>query len=1437
MFPQHVPQEVTVTRMNKKQVLIGLALLGAMLLPVKASAQSMGDYTSVPPFVGFSAGAPPNVLFILDDSGSMNALQSKFINGTQWKDDITYSGMWDSLTCYTYDVANTRFDAAGAKAAIASTCGATEWDGNILNWFSQRRLDVSILAMTGGICVGGRNPDGTCIPSGTPAKWTTSLANAGTRDANNIAPFVLTGAGPNKLGGRVPTALQSGQTSLWFNLIGGNPSNGQLGTICVDNDNSYPADNGPLRANPCDYDGTGLDSDAYVETQIYLRLTHDQEPEGVIQSMKNRGRLGLMMFGDDARGRVLVPIGSPQNVNFVDSTTRGQTVTTFQNNTAAMLSAVEGLFSIGGSTSIHALYQGMRYYAQLPSETTNYQGAFIPHAFSPASALNSGGAGSLGSLGNGEADVLTGSETCPAGYVTGACGRDPMFFGSDHVPPWSQPSSLIECCSNFIILIGDGGIEASNLPSALQTYAYPLTGNSNTNYDLVDTAYWGHINDLRQGTVPVINESGHDIPGAQNVTTFAFFAYGTPPKRALYMDIAKYGGFVDSNGNNEPDLTSEWDAVNNATGADGADGLPDTYYEFTNYEEMQAGLTTALNNLLVTSAAGSAASVLASSSTGEGAVYRAYFDPTVEEASREIKWVGYMQSLFIDPFGNLREDDGDLHLEYKDDKIIRTRFDDQPASATFGEVLVDRFLDMDENGLADTTTPVSTGLLKDITPVWEAGKKLAETASSARNLFTWIDVDGDGIVDAGERLEFNNGDGGGVDNTAALAPYLNPGAAPFSATNIISFVRGQQVAGMRDRELTVGGSLKVWKLADAIHSSPIVVGAPGMRYDVLYGDASYSAFLKAYYQRRQVVYMGANDGMLHAFNGGYFHPGDDPGHSGTEHGYFTKTPDGTGTGKDLGVELFGFVPQELLPHLKWLSRASYSHVYYVDLTPKAVDVRIFCDAGGGAPAGCVPGQSNTVHPNGWGTILIGGFRLGGSCGACLAGTGASPMTVTGDFDNNAATADTTRTFYSAYFVLDVTNPEEDPHLVWSFSSPDLGLTTGVPSVLRVNPTASTDTDHTNAKWYLVMGSGPTGYDGSAAQTANLYAFDLMTGPESGAIKNNDLVTTMAVEPTLNSFMSSTLTIDRNLDYRVDVTYTGSAIDDGTPPWRGKLHRLTMNPCAAPCSTATWGIPDGGGARASTEVLDNFAAGTLNLGPVTARPAAAFDNSNKLWVFAGTGRYFNHADGQSTAPQYFVGVKDSVINAPGCSETTRTSCLPAVGLVDVSAAQVCVLGTGTCGAGTNQVTGVTGATDFPGLIGLVASRDGWYTTLPASGERSLSEPTVFGGLVLISSFIPGASALCDQTTMGESFLYALYYLTGSAYSSPVVGTTGATTKTVNRSTKAGAGGASQAVVHVGHNSKSGKARAYIQLSTGELKKVDFDAANKALTSRLLSWHDS
>jgi type IV pilus assembly protein PilY1 len=299
---------------------------------------------------------------------------------------------------------------------------------------------------------------------------------------------------------------------------------------------------------------------------------------------------------------------------------------------------------------------------------------------------------------------------------------------------------------------------------------------------------------------------------------------------------AKYGGFEDKDASNQPNLASEWDKDGN--------GVPDTYFYAANPLQLEANLAAAFAAILNRAASGTAASVLASSTTGEGALYQSYFFPTQFEGTKEIKWTGYTQGLFVDQFGNLREDtNGDGKLVYTQDYIIVTRYDTASTS-----VKVDQYADTDGDGKADSATPTATVSLSEIKPIWEAGKQLALTASSARNILTWVDTDGDGVVDAGEQIAFT------ATNASTLSPYLRADStAPYTATNIINFIRGDQVTSMRDRQLTVSGTTKVWKLGDPVYATPVVVGPPKERYDVIYGDSSYTTFFQQYKSRRQVA--------------------------------------------------------------------------------------------------------------------------------------------------------------------------------------------------------------------------------------------------------------------------------------------------------------------------------------------------------------------------------------------------------------------------------------------------------------------------------------------------------------------------------------------------------------------------------------------------------
>src|SRR5690606_26613456 len=112
---------------------------------------------------------------------------------------------------------------------------------------------------------------------------------------------------------------------------------------------------------------------------------------------------------------------------------------------------------------------------------------------------------------------------------------------------------------------------------------------------------------------------------------------------------------------------------------------------------------------------------------------------------------------------------------------------------------------------------------------------------------------------------------------------------------------------------------------------------PSALYDVgRIGDQTYAAFVQRYRNRRLVTYVGGNDGMLHAFNGGFYN------YSSDAPGYLVRPVGDTSVkAHALGAELWAYVPYNLLPHLKWLKDPNYSHVYYVDSKVHVFDVNIF----------------------------------------------------------------------------------------------------------------------------------------------------------------------------------------------------------------------------------------------------------------------------------------------------------------------------------------------------------------------------------------------------------------------------------------------------------------------------------------------------------------
>ncbi|MGS0755399.1 pilus assembly protein [Roseateles sp. GG27B] len=211
--------------------------------------------------------------------------------------------------------------------------------------------------------------------------------------------------------------------------------------------------------------------------------------------------------------------------------------------------------------------------------------------------------------------------------------------------------------------------------------------------------------------------------------------------------------------------------------------------------------------------------------------------------------------------------------------------------------------------------------------------------------------------------------------------------------NYLNYLRGDR---KNEASSTVTGSTKAYRdrsvlIGDIVNSKARAVGAPTAPY----GEAAnpgYALFKANNSTRKTMIYVGTNQGMLHAV-------------------------DGSLTGSTAGQEVFAYVPGAVYagPNntpgtdgLQSIGRADYVHYNLVDATPVIADVDF----------GRTDGGTGTVD---WRTLLIGGLGKGG------------------------------RSIYA----LDVTNPAgmtsetiAASKVLWEFTDADLGFTYGEPAVVK-----------------------------------------------------------------------------------------------------------------------------------------------------------------------------------------------------------------------------------------------------------------------------------------------------------------------------------------------------------------------------------------------------
>lgn len=419
----------------------------------------------------------------------------------------------------------------------------------------------------------------------------------------------------------------------------------------------------------------------------------------------------------------------------------------------------------------------------------------------------------------------------------------------------------------------------------------------------------------------------------------------------------------------------------------------------------------------------------------------------------------------------------------------------------------------------DPTTKAVT-----LTDKWNAAPRLDSVSPSSRLILT------KGSSGDGASFDWSNLTTGQQTalNTNALGINDGLGSARLNYLRGDDSNEGSLPGQFRQRnKSTSDGSV----LGDIVNSGPLYIGKPGAGYSDV-DHPGYSAFKALYKDRKPVVYVGANDGMLHGFDAELDSSGQ---------------PVATG-----GDEVIAYVPTQVYGNLSKLTAQNYNknHRYFVDGTPMAADVFLNLSALG----------SNNEDK--WRTVLIGNMNSGGK----------------------------------GYFALDVTNPNLSSKpaapfatanaadtLLWEFTDSDdadMGYAYNLPPQYSANAQAKQMAKLQDGKWAAVVGNGYNSANGDAA----LYLLYIENGVDGSWATAGDYVKVVIAGS--NNGLSTPVPYDSNGDGRVDVAYAGDLL--------GQMWRFDLTNPSSPTVSLLFDAGPTKPITTPPEVYSHPAGGTMVL---------------------------------------------------------------------------------------------------------------------------------------------------------------------------------------------------------------------------------------------------
>lgn len=447
---------------------------------------------------------------------------------------------------------------------------------------------------------------------------------------------------------------------------------------------------------------------------------------------------------------------------------------------------------------------------------------------------------------------------------------------SGNVVTIKAPTSAGTITYTPVVSIGSGNMRVTVTAFRTNTNSVTTGGASNT---LADIAAYYYNTDLRTealgnctgalgaGTDVCENNvlgSGADNKGSQHMTTFTL---GLGVNGLLgYSEDYLSGGSTDFNdiktgAKNWPDPISDegpsriddlWHAAVNGRG---------TYFSAQTPSSLIRGITKALTSAKVRNGAGAAA---ATSNLEPVAADNFLFLATYRTAL----WDGDLQAKTIDPTTGSVSDTPNWSAQQKLDQMVDATTDSRTIY-TFSASASNKLKEFRWSNLSDTEKA-------NFNNVCSRTPQLSQCNDS---------INGPNLTQAQKEM--------------------------LPGVNLVNFLRGQtgyeDQAGndnplYRDREHALG---------DMIGSQPVYVKAPPFSY----ADDNYAAFKAAKADRLAMVYVASNDGMLHAFD---------------------ATLDQSGS----GTEKWAYIPPMVLSNLYKLADKNYAanHQYYVDGAPTVGDI-------------------------------------------------------------------------------------------------------------------------------------------------------------------------------------------------------------------------------------------------------------------------------------------------------------------------------------------------------------------------------------------------------------------------------------------------------------------------------------------------------------------